>query len=170
MQGMDRTQLPNRPAPEKGADRSGIAALLPRHVPDEIARDGGALSWRAGALVLALLVNLAFYLPALPQDLPGSATPGIDKLVHVVVFALTVWAAGRLLAPRRRFPIGWVVLVALAHAVLIELVQIMLPGRSGELLDVLADVVGIALGVVAWAVERTLRRAARERELPDQPL
>ena len=134
-----------------------------RRVPAEITRAGGSLPWRAGLLGLALLVNIGFYLPLSPG---GLALPGLDKAVHLLVFALTVFAAGRLLAPRRRFPIGWIVLVALVHAVMIELVQLLaIPGRSGDALDVLFDVVGIALGLVAWAGERVLRRAATEREV-----
>jgi VanZ family protein len=76
-----------------------------------------------------------------------------------------VFAVGRFLAPHQRFPIGWVVLVALVHAVVIELVQhLAIPGRAGDPVDVLFDVVGIALGLALWAGERVLRRAAALRE------
>lgn len=126
-----------------------------RRLPDEIALAGGSLPWRAGLLLLALAANIGFYLPSLPSGTPGTALPGVDKAVHLLVFALTVFAAGRLLAPRRRFPIGWVALVALAHALLIELVQLLvLPQRSGDAADLLFGVLGIALGVAAWAGER----------------
>ena len=134
-----------------------------RRLPSEIDRAGGALAWRAGLLALAVLLNIGFYLPSLPAGIPGAGTPGVDKAVHLLVFALTVFAAARLLAPRRRFPIGWVVVVALGHAVLIELVQLVMPGRSGDGADVLFDLVGIALGVAIWAGERVLRSAAAHR-------
>ncbi|GAA4525719.1 VanZ family protein [Brachybacterium paraconglomeratum] len=137
-----------------------------RRLPSEIQRAGGLLAWRLGLLTLALLLNIGFYLPSLPEGTPGVGAPGIDKAVHLLVFALTVFAAGRVLAPRKRFPMGWVVIVALAHAVLIELVQLVaLPSRSGDAADVLFDAVGIALGVAAWAGERVLRRAAAEHQV-----
>lgn len=135
-----------------------------RRLPVELDRAGGSLPWRAGLLLLALLLNIGFYLPSLPDAAPGTDVPGVDKAVHLLVFAVTVFAAGRLLAPRGRFPMGWVVVLALVHAVLIELVQLIaLPERSGDGVDILFDVVGIALGVVAWAGERLLGRAAVER-------
>lgn len=131
-----------------------------RRLPDEISRVGGSLVWRAGLLALAVLLNIGFYLPSLPAGTPGSGVPGMDKAVHLLVFALTVFAAGRLLAPRRRFPMGWVVIVAIAHALLIELVQLVaLPQRSGDGIDILFDVIGIALGLGLWIGERVRRNS-----------
>ncbi|HJG53120.1 hypothetical protein FM106_20095 [Brachybacterium faecium] len=144
-----------------------------RRLPDEIARVGGSLPWRAGLLVLALLLNIGFYVPSLPAGTPGAEVPGIDKAVHLLVFGLTVFAAGRLLAPRRRFPIGWVAILAIAHTLLIELVQgVALPDRSADAADVLFGVLGVALGLAAWAAERMLRRTAalHHGDLEDEPL
>ncbi len=144
-----------------------VAEFL-RRIPAEIARAGGSVPWRAAVLVIALLANIGFYLPLDPD---GTAPPGLDKAVHLVLFAATVFAAGRVLAPRRRFPIGWVAVVALLHAVVIELVQhLAIPGRAGDPVDVLFDVVGIALGLGLWAGERVLRRAAAEHEVEPGPV
>ncbi|WP_193105350.1 VanZ family protein [Brachybacterium sp. FME24] len=141
-----------------------VAEYLSR-LPHEVRRAGGSLPGRAGVLVLALVVNIGFYLPQIPSGVPGAGAPGLDKIVHLLVFALTVWAAGRLLAPRRRFPMGWVVLLAVAHALLIELVQLLLlPERGAEGADILFDVIGIALGVGLWIGERLRRRRATEHE------
>ena len=130
-----------------------------RRLPSEIRRVGGSVPWRLALLALTLAANIGFYLPSLPEGTPGLGVPGLDKAVHLLVFAATVFAAGRVLAPRKRFPIGWVVIAALVHALLIELIQLVaLAERSGDLLDLLFDVVGIALGVAAWAGERMLRR------------
>ncbi|MCG7310241.1 VanZ family protein [Brachybacterium sp. ACRRE] len=109
---------------------------------------------------LALLANIGFYLPSVPDTGPAGPVR-IDTVYHVGVFALTVWAFGRLLAPARRFPIGWVVLAAAAHAVIIEVLQgALLPHRSADPGDVLADLVGIAIGVLAWTAEQRIRRRA----------
>ncbi|MDN5819980.1 MAG: VanZ family protein [Brachybacterium sp.] len=130
-----------------------------RRLPDEISRMGGSLAWRAGLFALALLLNLGFYLPSLPDSTPGTGVPGLDKAVHLLVFALTVYAAGRLLAPRKRFPMGWIIVVALVHAPFIELVQlVVLPQRSGDGADILFDVIGIALGLGLWIGDRLRRR------------
>ncbi|MFC0673611.1 VanZ family protein [Brachybacterium hainanense] len=107
-------------------------------------------------LGLAVVLNIGFYLPSVPKP-PGGGSwmPNLDKIVHILVFALTVWALGRILAPRRRFPIGWVVVGAIGHAALIEIVQgLAFDERSMSADDVLADVLGIGLGVLAWWVER----------------
>lgn len=147
-----------------------VAAVIEfvRRLPQEVARVGGALPWRVGVLALALLANIGFYLPEVRGSAVGAALPGADKIVHVAVFALTVWAAGRLLAPRRRFPMGWVVIIAILHAGLIELIQgVALPDRAADPADVLADMIGIALGVGLWLVER---ERARRREANRAPL
>ena len=81
----------------------------------------------------------------------------------MLVFALTVWAAGRVLAPVKRFPMGWVVIAALVHAGLIELIQsLAMPERAGTTGDLAADVVGIALGLGLWIGERQRRRRLLE--------
>lgn len=118
-------------------------------------------------LLLAAVLNIGFYLPEVPAAPGGVDVPGTDKAFHAGVFALTVWGLGRVLAPPaalspsgrpRRFPIGWVVLGSLVHAVVIELVQgALLAGRSVSVADVAADAVGIAVGVGLWALERRLR-------------
>lgn len=132
-----------------------IAAFLSR-LPDDIRRVGGSLPLRVALLAVALVLNIGFYLPRIPASVPGSGVPGLDKVAHVAVFALTVWAAGRVLAPRSRFPMGWVVIAALLHAGLIELVQGLLlgEGRAAEAGDLLADVIGVALGLGLWIGER----------------
>ncbi len=103
------------------------------------------------AAVVALLVQLiAIYSPGSPE---GNGVFGADKLVHVVLFAvpsaLAVLGGGRLAR--------WVPLLLLGHAVVSELVQAWwIPSRSGDVYDVLADVVGVALGC---AIGRRLRPA-----------
>jgi hypothetical protein len=82
---------------------------------------------------------------------PGSPGPGLfpysDKLVHLLVFGL-VAVLGRWVGLRP------VVLgsVLAAHAVVSEVVQAtVLPARSGDPLDALADLVGVGLGLAIGA-------------------
>lgn len=138
-----------------------VVAELLRTLPHEIRRVGGTVPGRLGVFILALVLNIGFYLPSLPSGTPGAGMPGLDKAVHLLVFALTVWAAGRLLAPRQRFPMGWIVLLAVAHGLFIELAQlVLLPQRGAEAADVLFDVIGIALGLGLWIGERLRRERA----------
>lgn len=87
--------------------------------------------------------------------------PYADKVQHLVGFALPVLLvllAGELRAAEHgrrlgRTAVGAVVGLFTVHAVVSELVQgRYYVSRAGDPLDVLADVVGIALGLVAFAV------------------
>jgi len=144
------------------------AASLSR-VPAEVRREGGSPAARIAVAALALVLNIGFFLPSLPEGTPGVGIPGMDKLWHLLVMALTVWAIGRLLAPRRRFPIGWVAIAVVLEAALVEILQgALMPGRSADPLDLLAGVVGVGVGVAAWSLERR-RAQGRRRAAEDEP-
>jgi VanZ family protein len=119
---------------------------------DRRALVGGA--WAAVALQLVVL-----YAPEAP-DLGADLIPFADKLVHCLVFGLATALWARL---SRRV---WVVAAVFAvHAALSEVAQgAWLPGRSGDALDVAADLVGVALGVwVGLAWHRGLFKGPRRR-------
>lgn len=110
---------------------------------------------RIGLIATLLLQVLVVYAPQVPG--PPPAIPHVDKLVHAVVFALPILVAG--LARVRWWPV--VPLVLVLHAPLSEVVQhVVLPNRSGDPWDVLADLVGlsIASGWVEWSARRPRRR------------
>jgi hypothetical protein len=98
------------------------------------------------ALGTALVVQLAvLYSPVAPA---GPQIAGLDKLVHIGVFAVPVLAAlmAGMSAP-------WVLGILAVHAPVSELVQhFALPHRSGDPFDVMADFAGIALGALAYLV------------------
>ena len=95
------------------------------------------------ALVLAGQL-VVLYAPRAPST---GGVPGLDKLVHVVVFFLVVAAGLRAGAAR---PL--VFLVSVVQAPVSELLQAtVLPNRSGDPLDVVADLLGCVLG---WLVTR----------------
>ncbi|GAA4681200.1 hypothetical protein GCM10023215_13550 [Pseudonocardia yuanmonensis] len=102
---------------------------------------------------LAVLVSLVvLFLPA--SGVP-SAPPGVDKLVHLGVFAL-LGATGRWAG----VPALPLVLALAGYAGLSEVLQGLLPiGRSGDVLDAVVDCVGVSLGVALHEV--LLRRARR---------
>lgn len=114
--------------------------------------------WRLVPAAAALVVQLVvLYSPSGGGVAPF---PNFDKLVHCSVFALPVLLA--LVAGLPKWPV--VVLVAL-HAPVSELIQwTLLPHRSGDPWDVVADLVGVGVGLVAarYVASRSLRRVSGE--------
>ena len=95
--------------------------------------------------MLAVVLWLAFT----PRP-PTALDTGWDKLNHALAFsALAV--SGRFGFPGSRWRALGVMLGLLAVGVAIELVQSFLPTRTAEVNDVLADGVGIVLGLMAAA-------------------
>ena len=80
-----------------------------------------------------------------PEGVGPPPFPQADKLAHLTIFLVPVALA--VVAGFRR----WVVAAVFAvHAVLSEVVQLVfLPHRSGDPMDAVADLTGVALGVVA---------------------
>lgn len=104
--------------------------------------------WRA---LLALLLVAITWLALVPNPPQGIST-GWDKTNHLLAFStlafVSVWA--RWPQPRQ-----WPMLVValLLYGCGIEVAQSFLPPRSAEAADVLADGLGIALGLlIAWPV------------------
>lgn len=117
-------------------------------------RTGGGSAWRV-ALAVAVVVHLVvLYAPRSPGT---GGLPMVDKVVHLAVFAAVAYTAVRAGLPWRP-----VLAALLAHAVVSELLQhVVLPGRSGDAYDAVADAAGAVLGTVAGS--RALRRPARVR-------
>lgn len=101
---------------------------------------------------LAVLVSLVvLFLPG--SDVP-SAPPGVDKVVHLAVFAL-LGATGRW----ARIPPLPLVGGLAVYAVGSELLQGVLPiERDAEVLDAVVDCVGVSLGIAGHALLTRGRR------------
>ncbi|HEU4947992.1 MAG TPA: VanZ family protein [Kribbella sp.] len=108
--------------------------------------------WRAG-FVLACLVHLyGLYSPR--QAAPDPGVPYADKVTHLLLFAVVAYTGLRVGVPARLL-----LPLLVVNAVVSELVQhFLLPHRSGDPFDSVADLAGVALG--AWA-------GFRARRLPD---
>ena len=125
--------------------------------PQPRAADAGASVGDAGRPALLGLLGVTVLLQVVVLYAPSGGGdllfPESDKLVHLLLFLVPVVVA--LLAGLRP---GWVVALFAAHAVVSEVVQAaLLPGRSGDVVDVVADLVGVALGVLLWSVLRRSR-------------
>jgi VanZ family protein len=110
-----------------------------------------SLRVRRALFVLVLLAVLVLALKPVPVEPP--LFDHIDKLNHVGCFALLAvlawWAGCR--------PLWAVGAGLLAFGVLIEVAQSAVPTRSADPLDLVADLLGIALGLLLCAAVRARR-------------
>jgi hypothetical protein len=104
-----------------------------------------------GVFVLVVLVSLAvLFMP--PSGVPG-APPGVDKIVHASLFAALA-SSGRWAGGTRPVLTG----VLVGYGAVSEVVQSTI-GRDAAVGDLLADVCGVLLGLLAW--HWITRRATR---------
>ncbi len=119
-------------------------------VPSPSTRWSGPLP-RAVLVVVVLAHLAALYWPTVGVQGPVVWT---DKVVHVLLFGVPT-AVGVLVGLRRRVVVTLMVL----HAPVSELVQgYLLPHRSGDVWDAVADLAGVVVGVTVVVVGRRLRR------------
>jgi VanZ family protein len=126
-------------------------------------RSAGRAAWWLFAVAVVANLLLLFW----PRS-PGTAgIPHLDKAVHLVSFAFVAWTGAR-----AGIAIRALVAVLTVHAIASELIQhALLPGRSGDPADVLADLAGVAgvalaLGAASWRHGRDRRRACHDGAAP----
>lgn len=101
---------------------------------------------RMALLGLGVTVAAQFFVLYVPQPPTTPMFPYADKVIHASIFAAPV-----VLALLAGLPARAAVTVIAAHAPVSEMIQhIFLPERSGDFFDVLADLAGVTLGVVAF--------------------
>lgn len=103
------------------------------------------LLWRLGfAVALAVQLIVVYY----PKGVGGVEIPGLDKVVHLLIFAAPALAA-LMVGIRARWALG----ILAVHAPVSELIQHFgLANREGDVLDVMADLGGVVLGWLAYVV------------------
>jgi VanZ family protein len=103
---------------------------------------------------LTLIVTTVLTVAMLwPINQPPPAPDGIDKLVHLSAFAALAFP----LARTGRIGLVPVFVGASAFGGLIELIQPSF-GRSADMQDWIADIVGVGLGIVLALLYRRLRK------------
>jgi VanZ family protein len=110
-------------------------------------------AWRILFVAMLVVVLWLAFSPRPPRELDT----GWDKLNHALAFGALA-LSGRFGFPGTRWRVLGIALALLALGVAIEAVQSLLPTRSAELADVLADGVGIAAGLAAASLALTLSR------------
>lgn len=120
----------------------------PRPRPRLLAK--GLVAARFWRWVLLALVVVVAWLALQPLP-PATMDLGWDKLNHGAAFAALAFSAwlGHAGSMRRR---AWALVALVVYGALIEALQSWVPQRHGDWLDLLADVVGLALGAATAAV------------------
>jgi len=110
----------------------------------------GALA--RGVFTVVVLVSLAVLFA--PADGVPSSPPGVDKAVHLLLFAALA-VSGRWAGARA----GVLGVVLVGYAALSEVVQAAPAlGRSASVADGVADVAGVLAGLLGWAWARRRSR------------
>ncbi len=104
---------------------------------------------RLGLYALACCILL--YMTLAPdKDVPGSGLVW-DKAEHAISWAVLT-GAGLLLSTRHRWAIG---VFALGFGAMVEVLQANMGlGRDGNLPDLAADIVGVVVAYIVWALMR----------------
>jgi len=103
--------------------------------------------WRAGFVAACLLQLYGVYSPR--QAAPDVGLPLADKFAHLFLFGSVAFLGLKAAVPAR-----WLLVALVSNAVVSELVQhFVLPQRSGDPFDSLADLLGVAVG--AWLAVRS---------------
>ncbi len=105
------------------------------------------LSSRWSRAAFAALILIVSWLAFTPNP-PPQIDLGWDKANHASAFATLLISASWAWPLRRR----WAPLGLLAYGVFIEIVQSFIPGRDGDWHDVVADAVGLLVGLLLLAI------------------
>mgnify|MGYP006289064273 len=79
--------------------------------------------------------------------------PGLQNVLHIPMFAgfvlllFLLGHTGRAVAGWKRL---WLVLLAIAYGIGLELLQIAVPGRYASFLDIILNSVGVGIGLGIW--------------------
>jgi len=96
-------------------------------------------------VIVSLLIVIAVLIPG--QDLPDVDIGAYDKLIHMAMFAAWAVAVRHDFSARMiRFPV--IIVGGLLFCAMTELLQLLVEGRSFDVYDMAADVVGLIAGLL----------------------
>ncbi|MBN1982887.1 MAG: VanZ family protein [Chitinivibrionales bacterium] len=120
-------------------------------------------------IMLSFPLYLWFFFMVLATSIPGNKLPettliNLDKLVHMMIYCVFAFLLFRFLYLKRSFPVRKaiiaVLIIGVGYAIIDELHQLFIPFRSCSVIDMIADFVGVGLGVPAALVFYLRRRVA----------
>ncbi len=160
-----RLELSPTSHPLQGSGRGALATAI---FPSSVLRPANwsqSVRLFMSIMRLASIVLVAYWaLIFFGTHIPKASMPNLnasDKVYHCGAFMglafLLCWAI-----PSSRFSLNKILIltasIALVYAVLDEWTQQFIPGRTCDIWDVAADSVGVALGLLAYAIARPLIR------------
>ena len=103
-------------------------------------------------------------------DTPDLGFDVQDKLFHAIEYAILGFLLRRALVFQSTQFIkertGWLtILIGGTYAISDEIHQLFVPGRSGEIADAIADIVGIILVVFVYFIIKQIRQRGTQRSL-----
>lgn len=108
--------------------------------------------------------GLIFYLSSRAWPTPSTLPPGVDKGVHIAMYAILgfslLWALHSTRLKHSRFIVLIAASIGMSYGALDEFHQSFVPGRDASIFDVLADGAGSAAG--AWAAAKLARFLHKE--------
>jgi len=124
--------------------------------------------------VLVVLAGIS-YLSSIPQDdLPSFNFPGLDKIVHLLMYSFLSFTFGRAFTYPIRHETEWThyrprlvlgIIFTALYGIIDEWHQSFVPGRAVEILDWVADITGAFVGAAivwfyrAWIVAYERRKS-----------
>ncbi len=99
-------------------------------------------------VLLTAVVTISYLAFSKAPQLPPSVSFG-DKFNHFFAFFVLSFLVHNAYKQKSFL---WKVIIVMAYALLIEIVQSLLPHRSAEWLDVLADFIGVLLFIVVYRI------------------
>ena len=113
---------------------------------DPAVRQRRIITWTTIAVGYIALMGM---LAVVPVDVPEISGVSLDKVAHVCEYWLLTWLAfraARFMGIPRRAALRWIGIAAIGYGALLEGVQLWLPYRSAEWLDIAANALGVVLG------------------------
>ncbi len=120
-----------------------------------------AIAWAAAIFIQSSMSYI---------DTPDLGFDAQDKLFHAIEYAILGFLLRRALVFQSTQFIkertGWLtILIGGTYAISDEIHQLFVPGRSGEIADAIADIVGIILVVFVYFIIKQIRQRGTQRSL-----
>lgn len=118
--------------------------------------------YQGPAIGCALLIFILSSIPG--RDLPHLNVKLEDKFEHIIAYAVMGFLLARAVFYQTRFPgwrnkyIGVVLLIGILFGISDEFHQYFVPGRLSDLMDLIADSIGIGLGLLVFRFRAVIRR------------
>ncbi|QQG39951.1 MAG: VanZ family protein [Candidatus Aenigmatarchaeota archaeon] len=115
--------------------------------------DFNSVQKRKLAFVLWTLFIAVVTLTPLPAGGPAAPATQVDKIAHFALFFIFAFLAARIRGARTWENYLLIIAAAVAYGGLIEYLQLYVPGRESDMLDIVADALGaLSLCIMAPTV------------------